>query len=83
MAETGDSGTLMGVVIATVGAIAGGIGLHKVKKLDDLPEKMAREYVLKSDVQLIRQELRDDMRDMEAKILSAFDRVHERLDNKG
>lgn len=80
MADVGSE--FIGWWVGISGMVAGGLGLYKAKKLDELPEKMARDYVLKTEVHIIKQDLRDDMKNMENKILAAFDRVHERLDKQ-
>ena len=73
--------------IAT-GAIAllSSMGLYKITKIDDIPEK----YVLKTDCQQdkfvrkedfhqVRLEIREDIRNSEAKLLDAINRIHDRI----
>lgn len=65
------------------------IGLYKLQKIDDMPEK----YVMKADCQQdkfvrkdefhqVRIEIREDIRSSEAKLLDAINRVHDRLDKR-
>ena len=70
-------------------AILSSMGLYKINKVDDMPEK----YVLKTDCQQdkfvrkddfhqVRTEIREDIRNSEAKLLDAINRVHDRLDKR-
>ena len=65
------------------------IGLYKLQKIDDMPEKYVMKadcqqdnFVRKDDFQQVRTEIREDIRNSEAKLLDAINRVHDRLDKR-
>ena len=88
MADAGNQDIWQWIATGAIGILTS-VGLYKIQKIDEMPEK----YVMKADCNKdmagikddwhqVKSEIREDIRNSEAKLLDAINRIHERLDKR-
>lgn len=63
-------------IFGGMSAILGGLFIYNNKRINDMPEK----YVMKKELQSVKSELREDIKNNKDEILSAIKGLHERMD---